>query len=158
RQHGIVVFACMVPVTLGTWPASREELVAMLRRRGFLASIAAMVAAVAIVFAVYAIMHDPGTEDGLTTPTKIADVINLQVNVANVPVQWVLTFPLGLVWTWLHGRRMLRSRWCWPAVPIGACLAYLTQTFYRHWDWMPWQVPVTVLGTAILIDIFADAI
>jgi hypothetical protein len=159
RQHGVVVMACMVPVLIATWPRNMFELGAALRQRAILASIAAILGALVLVFVTYAIMRDPRVESGLTTPTKIAKLHMLPMNLANVPAQWVLTFPLGLAWLYLHGRRMLRTRYCWIAALVGVGLAITTTQDLRHeWTWMWWEAPVTALGTAVLVDAVVDAI
>jgi hypothetical protein len=58
----------------------------------------------------------------------------------------------------MHGRRMTRSWWCWLSLPAGVWLAYQTHVFHRRLDWMPWQAPITALGTAVLCDVVVDAV
>jgi len=157
RQHVVMVLPCLLLV-VSAWPRSVSELVAAVFDRRFLSTVATMVGAVVLVVLMYVVMRDPRPGDDLApTPLRAADFSLLRVNLANIPAQWVLSFPLGLVWAWLYGRRMIRSWWCWVGALAGIYMAYQTHVFHRHLDWMPWQGPVTALGMAVLVDTVVDA-
>lgn len=159
RQHAVLIFGCLVPLLFERWPASLRDLVTTLRRRTFWTPIAVLVVAAALVIAAYLIMRDPQHQSGITkAPFQVADKSLLNVNLANIPAQWVLSFPLGIVWCVLHRHRMMRSWWCWCGALLGVYLAWRTHIFHRHLDWMPWQAPVTALGTAVLVDILVEAV
>jgi 4-amino-4-deoxy-L-arabinose transferase-like glycosyltransferase len=154
RQHAALVLPCVLPMMWSAWPRSIRELVA-----GFDWSIVAtLIGAVVLVVAVYVVMSDAPPGGGLTSaPVSVADLSRWQVNLANIPAQWVLTFPLGLVWVSLHGRRMATSWWCWAAALVGVFLAWETQSVYQQYDWLWWQAPITALGTAVFADLVVDA-
>jgi hypothetical protein len=155
RQHGVLVLVCLIPLMLSTWPRSLGAVL----DRVFLSTIATMIGAVALVIVTYAVMRDSHAGANLgTNALHTASLARWRANLANLPAQWVLTFPLGLAWSWLHGRRMVRSGWCWGGAVAGAYLAVLTQASYQHMKWLIWQAPVTALGMAVLVDIVVDVI
>jgi len=159
RQHSILIYACLVPLMFTAWPASVRALISTVLTRRLLATIGICVAAAGLVALTYVLMRDDHAAGGLaSTPMRVADASLWRVNLPNVPAQWVLSFPLGLAWAWLHGRDMLRAGWCWLGAGVGVYLAYQTHVFYRHLDWLPWQAPITALGMAVLVHIFVDAI
>jgi hypothetical protein len=158
RQHGLLLLGCFVLLMPRAWPRTWAELRALVRDRVFLSAVAAVVAAVVLVIATYAAMRDPHVGSNLASSTmQMADASRWRVNLANLPAQWVLAFPLGLAWAWLHGRRMVRSWWCGAGALVGVFLAYETHAYYRHPSWLWWQAPVTALGTAVLVDTVVDA-
>lgn len=158
RQHSVLVFPCLLPLMLAAWPGTFGELRAAIFSRTFLSILATMVAAAVLLVVAYRVMRDSNPGDGLaSTPFRVADLSLLRVNLANVPAQWVLTFPLGVIWAWLYGPRMIKSWWCWVGAVAGVFMAYQTHVFYRHLDWMPWQAPITALGMAVLVDTVVDA-
>ncbi len=159
RQHIVLLYACLVPLMFTAWPGTLREFGTTVVSRRFLALMAICVAAAGLVALAYLVMRDDHAAGSLaSTPLRIADTSLWRVNLPNVPAQWVLTFPLGLAWAWLHGRDMLRSAWCWLGAGAGAYLAYTSHVFYRHLDWLPWQAPLTALGMAVLVHVFVDAV
>jgi hypothetical protein len=154
RQHGVLVIGCLIPLMLSAWPRSLR---AAVLDRVFLSTVATMFCAVALVGLTYAVMRDSHAGANLgSNALHTASLHRWRANLTNIPAQWVLTFPLGLAWTWLHGRRMVRSGWCWLGALAGAYLAVLTQASYQHMLWLIWQAPVTALGAAVLVDIVLD--
>ena len=158
RQHGVLVFACALPLMFAHWPQSYGELFRGLVDRRFLVVVATIVAGVGLVFLTYHLMRDPQPGGLTSTPQKVADFTLWRANLPNIPAQYVLTFPLGLCWAWLHAPQMVQRYWCWWGVLFGCYLARETHVFHRHMDWMWWQAPITALGTVVLIDIAVEAV
>ena len=155
RQHGLLLLGCFLMLVPREWPRTLRALV---RDRVVLSAVGVVAAAVVLVVLTYAAMRDPDIGSNLASSTiQMADASRWRVNLANLPAQWVLAFPLGFAWAWLHGRRMMRSWWCGVAVLVGAFLAYETHAYYRHPSWLWWQAPVTALGAAVLADTVVDA-
>jgi hypothetical protein len=158
RPHLSALFVCLLPLLLTKWPSSLRQLWDSVFQRSFLQSVAPIAGAVVILAMVALITRDPLTGANLAaTSQQNLTSSNLRINLANLPAQWVLSFPLGVVWTTLYWRRMARSPWCWGAALVGAGLAVLTQAHYQSLDWLWWQAPLTGLGTAVLADIFLTA-
>jgi 4-amino-4-deoxy-L-arabinose transferase-like glycosyltransferase len=78
---------------------------------------------------------------------------NLNENLANLPLQWVLSFPLAIFWVGIHGRRFVGSRLALTVFLVGIELALATR--WTKWFWL--CVPATGLGLAVLVDILVDA-
>ena len=159
RQHGILVFACALLLVVPRWPASWSELRDLGRDRTLVAAAVGLIVSIGLIALAYLVMRDPHTGSGLATATaKVTDSSLWHVNLANLPAQWVLVFPLGLAWSWLRGDRMVRSWWCYAGALVGVYLAWQTHLFYRHPSWLVWQAPITALGSAVLVDLVADAV
>jgi hypothetical protein len=158
RQHGCLLVACMVPVMLGRWPSGLAEWRSGVLDRRFLSTIACMFAAAAIVVGVYFIMRDDHAGVGLAkTPIRVADSSLWRVNLANIPVQWMVTFPLGLAWIAMYRWRLLVRVWFWAAAALGVYLAFQTHVFTRRPVWLPWQAPLTAIGAGVLADVVVSA-
>jgi 4-amino-4-deoxy-L-arabinose transferase-like glycosyltransferase len=157
RQHGVLTIGCALLVVLLAWPSSARDLWRRCTDRVFLASVGFTVLAVISVVVLYQLMRDDHATLA-ATPMRIADLALWHINLANLPAQWVLSFPFGLCWVWLRHRQMSRSWWCYVAAAVGVYLAWQTQVFYRHHSWMWWQAPVTALGAAALVDAVVDAV
>lgn len=156
RPHAVLVAPCLLFLLRPTWPASpRHALCGREVRR----CCVAILGALGLVALVYAVMHDSRAVDGLTsTPLAVSDRHWLKLNLANVPAQWVLCFPLGVCRAWQRGSSMIRSPWCWVAAALGAVLAWWTHELYHHPRWLLWQAPITALGTAVLVDAVVDSV
>lgn len=159
RQHGVLLVACLVPVMFETWPSSLKVFKDTLFSRAFLKTVGVMVAAAAFVIGLYAVMHENPDTSGLAkTPIKIADTNMWRANLANIPAQWLLTFPLVLAWICLYRLQLLKRWWCYVGAAIGVYLAVQVHVYTRRPDWLPWQAPLTALGAAVLADVIASAI
>jgi hypothetical protein len=154
RPHGALVPVCLLPMLLPEWSLRA------LRSRAPWISAAPTAAAGLLVILVYRVMSDRQEVDtniaGLAM--TYANFSKVHLNLPNIPAQWVLSFPLGFAYAWLHGRRMVRAPWCWLGALIGVALAVWSQRAYHHDEWLIWQAPVTALGTAVLVDALVDAI
>lgn len=157
RQHGVLTIGCALLIVLLAWPSSARALWRRSTEKVFLACVGFTVLAVVIVVALYQVMRDHHATLA-ATPLRIADLSLWRINLANLPAQWVLSFPLGLCWLWLRHRQMSRSWWCYAGAAVGVYLAWLTQELYSHPSWLWWQAPVTALGTAALVDAVVDAV
>jgi len=76
-------------------------------------------------------------------------------NLANVPVQWVLSFPLAVLWPLMGLRRFLWSRGMGIGLGLGVVLALNTNTQSSSW-WVLLYVMLVSLGSAVLLDIVVD--
>jgi 4-amino-4-deoxy-L-arabinose transferase-like glycosyltransferase len=157
RQHGVLTIGCALLIVLLAWPSSARDLWRRITDKVFLACVGFTVVAVVMVVALYQVMRDDHATLA-ATPMRIADLSSWRINLANLPAQWVLSFPLGLCWLWLRHRQMSRSWWCYLGAAVGVYLAWQTQVVYCHHSWMWWQAPVTALGTAALVDAVVDAV
>lgn len=157
RQHGVLTIGCALLIVLVAWPSSARDLWRRCTDKVFLACVGFTVLAVIMVVGLYQVMRDNHATLA-ATPMRIADLSLWHVNLANLPAQWVLSFPFGLCWLWLRRREMSRSWACYAAAAVGVYLAWQTQIFYRHHSWMWWQAPITALGAAALVDAVADAV
>jgi len=90
---------------------------------------------------------------GATVDWASHRLLYLNENLANLPLQWVLSFPLAIFWVSLHGRRFLRSGLSLAAFLVGIELALATH--WTKWYWL--CAPATGLGLAVLVDILVDA-
>jgi len=159
RTHLVALFACAVPLMLDKWPANVRQLAAVLRQRRFVVRLSPIACAVILLAVVVIAQRDPLAGANLLNSTAHSiELRYLNLNLANLPAQWVLTFPLGVVWGALQWRRMVRNRWAWGGAALGVTLAALSQSEYHHWRWMVWQAPVTALGMAVLADILVLAL
>jgi len=157
RSHLILAFIPLAGLLLTQWPQSLRAARVTLLSRPFLIDVLPLVFAVALLCAVTLLTRDPQT--GMHFVGAIQHNLQwplLRVNLSQVPAQWVLAFPLGLAWSALRGRQMLRSRWCWLGALVGIVLALLVPTGNGHWNRTWWQAPTTALGMAILVDIAVD--
>jgi 4-amino-4-deoxy-L-arabinose transferase-like glycosyltransferase len=77
-------------------------------------------------------------------------------NLANVPVQWALSFPLAVLWPLTGLRRFLWSRGTGVGFALGALLAFNTNAQSSSW-WMGLYVMLVSVGSAVLLDILVDA-
>jgi hypothetical protein len=157
RQHGILVFGCGLVMLVPRWPATWSEVRVLARDRTLHTAVIALIATVLALVLVYHVMEDEHHGSLAATTVNVSDTSLWRVNLANLPAQWVLTFPLGLAWLALHARRLVRSWWCWIGALVGAYLAWQTQIVYRNESWLWWQVPITALGTMVLFDLVASA-
>src|SRR4051812_50153781 len=116
RSHVILSFVPLTALLLNEWPASVRSAARALLSRDVLISMSPLFVAVLLVASVMVVTRDP--ETGTDFVTALRQNVHwgvVRANLSQVPAQWVLAFPLGAVWTALHGRRMLRSRACWLA-------------------------------------------
>jgi hypothetical protein len=90
---------------------------------------------------------------GATVDWASRRLFNLNENIANLPLQWVLSFPLAILWVALHGRRFFYSILTLIAFFIGMELAIATRWVKFFWI----CVPATGLGLAVLVHLLADA-
>jgi len=89
---------------------------------------------------------------GATVNWASRRLVNLNENLANLPLQWVLSFPLAIFWVGIHGGRFSRS-----AVTLVAFLVGIELTLATHWtNWYWLCAPATGLGLAVLVDILVD--
>ena len=158
RPQLAALFICVLPLLLDKWPSSPRALVAAVFDRAFLTRIGPLAGAVVLLAVVTAVMRDPVTGSNLAGSTKQSiEFWALRVNLSHLPAQWVLSFPLGIAWTMLHGRRMATSPRCWAWAVIGIELAALVSTVTGEVRSLLWQAPVTALGMAVLADVISDA-
>jgi hypothetical protein len=158
RPHLAALFVCLLPLLLDEWPSGIRRLRAAALDRSFFLRLTPLGGAIALLALLNYVMRDPLTGDNIAQATwAVMQIDNLGQNLANLPAQWVLSFPLGLAWVALHGRRMLASPWCRIAAVAGLGLGVLVSTANDHWERLPWQAPVTALGMAVLADIVTDA-
>lgn len=159
RQHGVLVVACLVPIMLATWPRSLAELRAACFDRRFLGCMAIMATAGVLVIGTYAVMRDEHVVGGLaSTPGLVTDYTLWRANLANIPAQWLLTFPLVLAWACMYRLRLVRNWWCYVGAAIGVYLAFQVHVFTRRPDWLPWQAPLTAFAAAVLADVIASTV
>jgi hypothetical protein len=78
--------------------------------------------------------------------------VNLKENLANLPLQWVLSFPLAIFWVGIHGRRFSRSSLTLVTFLVGVELVLATR--WTNWYWL--CAPATGLGLAVLVDVLVD--
>ena len=157
RLHLILAFIPLAGLLLPTWPHNLRAARDMLLSRPFLVDVLPLAFALVLLWAVTSLTRDPQT--GMHFVGAVQHNLQwplLRVNVSQVPAQWVLAFPLGLAWSALRGRQMLRSRSCWLGALIGVVLALLVPTANGQWHRTLWQAPTTALGMAILVDIAVD--
>lgn len=149
---------CLLPLALERWPTSLRDGWCALTSRRFLLRAAPLALGIVLVALAMIFTRDPlsghhatlGTVRGLTAS-------NLAMNLANIPTQWVLSFPLGALWTFMHWRRMVASVPCWIAAAAGVGCAMLAQSHYHHEAWLVWHAPVAALGLAVIVDAALDA-
>jgi hypothetical protein len=169
RVHVALLLACLVPLVLNELPNSMARWRSLLVSRSFWLRMAPLAAAVLVTVLVMFLMKDPDTGDNIVRGTrqnmKLGDFV---ANLASEPSLWFLSFPLGLFWTVLHGRRMLRQPWCWLGALAGISFA-LARAWMRVdqagvadvWDpWFApllWEAPIAAVGMAMLTDIVLDA-
>ena len=168
RVHVALLLACLVPFVLNELPTSVARWRSLLVARSFWQRIAPLAAAVLLTALVMVVMKDPDTGGNIVRGTrqnmKLDDFV---ANLASEPSLWVLSFPLGLFWTVLHGRRMLQQPWCWLGALAGIAFALARmwigarQVGYYAWEpWFKpllWEGPIAAIGMAVLIDIVLDA-
>src|SRR5262245_53607818 len=143
RPHLAALFICLLPLLFDAWPASLRALFTAVFDRPFLTRVLPLAGAAALLAVVIFITRDPLTNVNLAQSTEQAVAFSfLSQNLANLPAQWVLTFPLGVAWTVLHGRRMAVSPRCWAAGGLGVGLGALVRSGHDRWDWGRWPVAV----------------
>lgn len=157
RQHGVILVAALIPIAFHVWPKTLAGWRGAFCDRRFLASAGAMIAAGVLVLAAHLVMTDDHGDLASTT-ARVVDTSMWRANLANIPAQWVLTFPLAFAWACMYRLELLRRWWCYVGAGIGVYLAMQTHVFTRRPDWLPWQAPITAFGAAILADVIASAI
>jgi len=124
--------------------------------RAFLKGISfPFVAAVVLLVATTYLLRDPQAGRnmaGATVTWASRRFVNLNENLANLPLQWVLSFPLAIFWVGIHGRRFSRSSLTLVAFVVGIELALATH--WTNWYWL--CAPATGLGLAVLVDVLVD--
>jgi len=155
RPHLLLLFGCAALLLIDdeTWKSKTLRWQVLLLRA--IAPLALGLAALAIIN--YA-TRDP--ESGLDIARTALAWLPTGIswpNLANVPLQWALSFPLVLIWPVVDGRRFVRSRWALAGFVLGLLLALGS----RPLTWGQWTVPcvaLVALSTAVLTDILGDAL
>lgn len=112
--------------------------------------------AIALIIVTTVLLRDPQVGRnmaGATVGWASRRFFNLKENMANLPLQWVLSFPLAIFWVVLHGRKFFYSVATLVAFLIGMELAMATR--WVKWFWI--CVPATGLGLAVLVHVLTDA-
>lgn len=155
RPHALLLLACAAILVIAddSWAAGPRRWV---RDVAGPASLPLLIAGVTLV-AVEIVTRDPLSGAGIakaTTHRFHTDVF--WRNLANVPVQWTLAFPLALIWPLLDLARFVRSR----AVLAGAVAGAVLGATAHSGAWSPSasiHAAIAGLGAAVLVDIVVDA-
>ena len=161
RVHVIQLFVYVLVLLLPVLPTGARDTVALLRSRSFLLSAMPLAVAALVLAIVLWIIRDPQTTGnmarGVALNSKLLDGF---ANLASFPILWMVSFPLGVAWLALHGRRIAGNPWCWAAMAGGAAFVLLRRAIDGpKSDWHPllWEAPIAALGTAVLADLVLDA-
>ena len=154
RPHVLLVLPCAAVWLGGDDSARRRPLqwASALASRSLIPLAGALALAAIVVYAT----RDPAS--GVTITAATVGRVGLQTvafNLASFPLQWMVAFPLGLLWIPLAGGRFLRSHRTPVSFNLGIVLAWIGGHF-GAWTDLPVVILVGV-GTAVLADIIGDA-
>jgi hypothetical protein len=149
RPHAVLLcpVAMMLVVTNQNDDDSTERLSAVVR-----ASVSIVLAA-AICLAVVVATRDPVS--GVSTTAATLERMNRRKfyqNVAGLPLNWVVAFPLGLLWPVLRGKSFSNS--LRSAVVFSIAMIVVAKSSYAELEW--WLVIPAMAFTGLGLDVFAD--
>ena len=142
RPHMLLLGGCAFYWLV--WMTPRTESRLRDRLRGILVTTAPVIAAVAILALFNELTRDPLSGASLVSATahrSEGDVF--WVNLANFPLQWIVAFPLGLLWPVLRNRDFVHRR---NVVAFSAGVLVSAVGIF-----LP-LAPLIGLGTAVLVD------
>ncbi len=155
RPHLLLVFGCgaLLLIDEKSWPVKPWRWPGVLLDR----RAAPLALALGTIVAANYVMRDPksGTDLAQATLSRLSSEV-FWPNLANVPLQWALSFPLVLLWPCMDAWRFLRSRWALAGLVLGVLLGSTSRPL--TWGGLTFPcVALVALGTAVLADVVGDA-